>query len=79
MITLTSDKHALIEAGFSIRDPVQQGLGQSTPHHVSRLGGFTPTRKAFSHRATHCSMTGHDGTYQEALYPRLLATVRRTV
>jgi hypothetical protein len=31
MITLTSDKFTLVKAGFSIRDPVHQGPGQSTP------------------------------------------------
>jgi hypothetical protein len=35
MITLTSDKFALVKEGFSIRDPVYLGPGQSTPEQIA--------------------------------------------
>jgi hypothetical protein len=78
-ITLTQIKHALINAGFSTKDSVQQGPGQSTPRHVSHLGGFAPPGKVFSRRTAHYSVMGHDGTYQGTLLPRPSAIVHRTV
>jgi hypothetical protein len=79
MITLTLDKHTLIKADFSIRDSIHQGSGQSTPHRISRFGGFTPPEKAFSSRATPYSATGWDNASPEALYPCLSATLPRIV
>jgi hypothetical protein len=67
MITLTSDKHTLVKADFSMKDSVQQEPSKTTPHHVHHSGGFTPPRKVFSHRIAHCSMMGCDGTCQGAL------------
>jgi hypothetical protein len=78
-ITLTPDKHALVKAGISTRNLVQQGPKHSTPRHISHRGGFSLPEKALSHRAAHYNVTGRDGTYQGALPLCLSATVRRTV
>jgi hypothetical protein len=40
MIALTSDKLTLIKMGFSMKDLVHQGLGQSTPKQITHLKGF---------------------------------------
>jgi hypothetical protein len=37
MITLTLDKFVLVKAGFSIRDPIHEGLGRSTPKQMACL------------------------------------------
>jgi hypothetical protein len=58
MITLTSDKHALVKAGFSIRDLVHQGPGQLTPHQEAHLRGFTPPGKAVGKSASLCGLMG---------------------
>jgi hypothetical protein len=79
MIILASDNHALVKAGFTIRDSVQQGFGQSTPHHVSHPRGFSPPEKAFSPRTIHCILMGHDNICQGDLYLRLTASIRRMV
>jgi hypothetical protein len=46
MITLTSDKFALVKAGFSIRDPVHQEPWRSTPRQIAHPRGFTLPEKA---------------------------------
>jgi hypothetical protein len=79
VITLKSDKDALVKAGFSMRDSVQHGPQRSTPNHLSRPRGFLPLRKAFSCHAAYYSMMGHDDIYQGALLPRLSDTVHRMV
>jgi hypothetical protein len=43
MITLTSDKFAPVKVSFSIKDPVYQGPGRSTPRQVARPGSSRPT------------------------------------
>jgi hypothetical protein len=51
MTTLTSDKHALIKAGFSNEDSVHQGLGQLTSRQEAHPGGFASLRKAVRNSA----------------------------
>jgi hypothetical protein len=46
MITLSSDKLALIRTWFSMKDLVHQGPERSTPEQVIYPGAFTPLRKA---------------------------------
>jgi hypothetical protein len=79
MITLTSGKFALVKAGFPIRDHVQQGHRQSTPRQIAYPGGHRTPRMAILSRAAPCSATEWDCACQEALYPRLSASVRRMV
>jgi hypothetical protein len=42
MITLTPDKLALVKTVFSIRIPVYQEFGRSTPRQMAHPRGFTP-------------------------------------
>jgi hypothetical protein len=46
MITLILDKFALVKVGFSIRDPVHQGPGRSTPRWIAHPEGFALSGKA---------------------------------
>jgi hypothetical protein len=57
LITLTLDKHALVKAGFSMKESVHQGPGRSTPCQISCPRGFTPPERWY--RQLH-----HDGTWQ---------------
>jgi hypothetical protein len=77
MINLTSDKVALVKAGFSVTDPVHQGPGRLTLRQIALPGGFAPPRKAVYDRANLYIMIGQDGSCQSALYARLLAAVHR--
>jgi hypothetical protein len=80
MITLTSDKFTLVKVGFSIRDPVHQGSERSTPRWMARLGASDrPSRKVVYDSTDLCGVMGWDNACQEALYPCMLATVRRPV
>jgi hypothetical protein len=45
MITLTSDKFALVKAGFSIRDLIHQVPGRSTPRQIAHPRGFAPPER----------------------------------
>jgi hypothetical protein len=45
MITLTSDKFALVKASFSIRGPVHHRSGRSTPGQIACPRGFAPSGK----------------------------------
>jgi hypothetical protein len=45
MITLTSDKSALVKAGFSIRGLIYQGLRWSTPWQMDHPGVFATPGK----------------------------------
>jgi hypothetical protein len=77
MITLTSDKHALLKAGFSISDSEHQGPRWSTPRQETDPRGFTPPGKAIKTSVGLCGVMGRNSACQKALYMRLLATVRR--
>jgi hypothetical protein len=45
MITLISDKFALVKVGFSISDPVHQGRRRSTLRQMAHLGDFASPGK----------------------------------
>jgi hypothetical protein len=45
MITQTLDKFALVKEGFSMRNPVHQGLGWSTPRQMAHPRGLCTPRK----------------------------------
>jgi hypothetical protein len=68
MITLTSDQHALVKVGFSIRDSVHQGPGWSTPHHEVHPRGFAPHEKAIRNNVSLC------GAMDETTLVRRLCT-----
>jgi hypothetical protein len=46
MATLTSDKLTTIMAGFSMKGPIHQVPGRSTPKQIICPGGFAPRRKS---------------------------------
>jgi hypothetical protein len=79
MITLTSDKHAIVKANFSIEDSVHQGHEQSTPCQETHLGGFAPLRKVIRNIIGMCGAMGQSSASQKAIYPHLAAIVRRPV
>jgi hypothetical protein len=60
MITLTLDKLTLVNAGFSVKDPVHQGPGRSTPRHIACPGDFAQLEKAAQRCTGLYCMMGHD-------------------
>jgi hypothetical protein len=62
-----------------MKDSVHQGSGWSTPKHITRPGGLASLRNAIQGRTGLYSVMGWDDTYQEVVYPLLLATAHRLV
>jgi hypothetical protein len=79
MITLTLDKHAMLKADFFMKDSDHQGPRRSTPQHEAHPGGFTTPRKVIENNTSLHGAMVQNCSHQKALYPRLLATVRRPV
>jgi hypothetical protein len=66
MITLTSDKFALVKAGFSIRDPIHQGPGWPTPRQIAHPRGFSMLKRDDTSTGT-ATRVAHCGSLLEGL------------
>jgi hypothetical protein len=79
IITLTSNKHAIVKVNFFIRDSIYQEPRQSTSHPEARPRGFIPLEKAIKNSADLCGVMGQNNARQKALYPYLSAIVYKSL